>query len=263
VARYDRAILPGREGSIRLTLNTAGYQGKVQKSAVVYSNDPDQPQLTLLVTGQVVSSVVVDPPAVLLEGLSSEDIQQTVTIRATDPQALTLGPGKATDADKIAYELKTIEDGRAYQLVIRNISKQPDRYAGFITLETNYPHKPELKIGYMGAIKKKIDYHPQKLTFTPYKKTDPKTGVREIYFPSRTIYLSLTDGKDLSIEKLEFNRKYFEINTIETVAKAQYQLTVKVLPDAVPTGLLKEDLKVYTNIDTEPVLSIPLDVYKK
>jgi hypothetical protein len=263
VARYDRAILPGREGSISLTLNTTGYQGKVQKSAVVYSSDPDQPQVTLVLSGRVIPSVAIDPPAVLLEGMLSEDIRQTVTIRSSESQALTLRPVQGTDSGKVAYEILTVEEGCAYQLVIRNTSKQPGKYAGFITLETNYPHKPELKIGYMGAIKTKIDYHPQKLTFTPYRKTDPKTGVPEIYFPSRTIYLFLTDGMNLTIEKLEFNRKYFEIDTTETVPKTQYQLTVTVLPDAVPTGLLKEDLKVYTNIDTEPVLSIPLDVHKK
>jgi hypothetical protein len=263
VARYDRAILPGREGSITLTLKTTGYQGKVQKSAVVYSNDPDQPQTTLLIAGRVITSVAVDPPAVLLEGVVSEDIRQTVTIRSNEPQALTLRPIQGTDAGKIAYELLTIEDGRVYQLVIRNISKQRDRYAGLITLKTNYAHKPELKIGYMGAIKTKIDYNPQKLTFTPFKKANPETGARETYFPSRTIHLSLVDGMNLTIEKLEFNRKYFEIDTLETVAKIQYQLSVRVKPEALPTGLLREELKVYTNIESEPVLSIPLEVRNK
>jgi hypothetical protein len=263
VARYDRAILPGREGSISLTLNTTGYQGQVQKSSVVYSNDPDQPQVTLLISGLVNPSVAIEPPAVLLEGVVSEDIRRTVTIRSNEPQALTLDPVQGTDADKVAYELKTIEEGREYQLVIRNISKQQDRYAGFIALKTNYAHKPELKIGYMGAIKAKIDYQPQKLTFTPFKKTNSDTGARETYFPSRTIHLSLVDGMNLTIEKLEFNRKYFDINTIETVAKIQYQLNVRVKPEALPTGWLREELKVYTNIEAEPVLSIPLEVLKK
>jgi hypothetical protein len=263
VARYDRVILPGREGSISLTLKTTEYQGKVQKSAVVYTNDPDQPQTTLLISGRVNPSIAVEPPAVLLEGVVSEDIRRTVTIRSNEPQALTLDPVQGTDADKVAYELKTIEDGREYQLVIRNISKRQDRYAGFIALKTNYAHKPELEIGYMGAIKTKIDYNPQKLTFTPYKKTDPKTGVRETYFPSRTIHLSLVDGMNLTIEKLEFNRNYFEIDTVETVAKIQYQLNVRVKLEALPTGLLREELKVYTNIESEPVLSIPLEVRNK
>jgi hypothetical protein len=263
VARYDRVILPGREGSISLTLKTTGYQGKVQKSAVVYTNDPDQPQTTLLISGRVNPSIAVEPPAVLLEGVVSEDIRRTVTIRSNEPQALTLDPVQGTDADKVAYELKTIEDGREYQLVIRNISKRQDRYAGFIALKTNYAHKPELEIGYMGAIKTKIDYNPQKLTFTPYKKTDPKTGVGETYFPSRTIHLSLVDGMNLTIEKLEFNRNYFEIDTVETVAKIQYQLNVRVKLEALPTGLLREELKVYTNIESEPVLSIPLEVRNK
>jgi hypothetical protein len=115
----------------------------------------------------------------------------------------------------------------------------------------------------MGAIKTKIDYNPQKLTFTPFKKTNPDTGARETYFPSRTIHLSLVDGMNLTIEKLEFNRNYFEIDTVETVAKIQYQLNVRVKPEALPTGWLREELKVYTNIESEPVLSIPLEVLKK
>jgi hypothetical protein len=160
VTRYDRAILPGREGCIILSVETGGYQGMVQKSAIVYSNDPNQPQTTLLISGKVVPSVTVDPPVVLLEGLVSEDIRQTVRIRANEPQSLTLDSVKVSDSDKVAYNLNPIEDGRLYHLVIRNISKQGGQYIGLITLKTNYANKSELKIGYIGAIKTKIESVP-------------------------------------------------------------------------------------------------------
>ena len=37
---FDRAIPPGGEGKIILQVNTAGFQGAIDKSARVSSNDP-------------------------------------------------------------------------------------------------------------------------------------------------------------------------------------------------------------------------------
>ncbi len=47
MARFDRAIPPGGEGKIVLTLNPKACRGSTKKSTVVTCNDPKQPYFIL------------------------------------------------------------------------------------------------------------------------------------------------------------------------------------------------------------------------
>jgi hypothetical protein len=50
-------IPPGGEGNITLTFNTNGYAGKTMtKTTLVKTNDPENPDLTLVISGQVKNS---------------------------------------------------------------------------------------------------------------------------------------------------------------------------------------------------------------
>jgi hypothetical protein len=262
VARFDRAIPPGGKGDIELTLNTAGFQGNLQKTAVVQINDPENPRMTLSLFASVSLAVEIQPKTVLMEGSATDELVRTVMIRAREPQPLVLRTIQDTHPDKIAYELKTVEEGRVYELVIRNLSNQRDRYAGQITLETNYPNKPQLQVLYAAVIKGKVEFQPQTLVFAPIRKPISARGENGTQFPVRTVSVSLMEGDNLLIEKLDYEKEYFEVETKVVVPNRQYQLAVRVKPEAVATKLLRQELKVYTNIETEKVLSIPLEVRK-
>ena len=51
MAHFDRAIPPGGEGKITLTVDLRGYNGPVRKDATVTSNDPEKSSLKLTVMG--------------------------------------------------------------------------------------------------------------------------------------------------------------------------------------------------------------------
>ncbi len=262
MARFDRAIPPGGRGDIELTLKTAGFQGSLRKTAAVQTNDPKNPRITLSLSATVSVAVEVQPRGVLMEGSVSDELVQTVTIRAKEPQPLVLRPTQVTHPDKVAYELKTVEEGRVYELVIRNLNKQRGRYAGQITLETNYPHKPQLQVLYAAVIKGKVEFQPQKLIFAPVRKPEPAGGSGGIDFPTRTVNVSLVEDGKLSIEKLDYEQAYFEVETKAVVPNRQYLLSVSVKGEAVSSVLLRKELKIYTNIETEKVLSVPIEVRK-
>ena len=159
VARFDRSIPPGGEGSITLQLNLEGYHGTngtMSKRAVVYSNDPKQPRVTLTVYVRVKVTISLEPRGVFLKGSTNDDITGVVTIRAHKDQPLILEPVKLSLAGRIEYVLKTIEKGRVYHAVFRNISKKERKYNGFLTLKTNYPEKPEISIRFVGHIENKL-----------------------------------------------------------------------------------------------------------
>ena len=109
-----------------MKLNTKGYQGTLHKSAVVYSNDPTYPQIKLAVRARVKAPISVEPRGVMLNGFVGDEIKQVVAIRAHEEQPLTLESAQLSLPKKVGYELKSVEEGRLYQLILRNISKKTE-----------------------------------------------------------------------------------------------------------------------------------------
>jgi len=53
-SEFTKIIPPGKEGKITLIFNSAGFNGAVTKHAEVYTNDPERPQFTLMMSMVVV-----------------------------------------------------------------------------------------------------------------------------------------------------------------------------------------------------------------
>src|SRR5262249_27195494 len=53
VPEYDKVIKAGAEGKVILNVATQGFQGPISKTALVVSDDPAQPQITLFLTANV------------------------------------------------------------------------------------------------------------------------------------------------------------------------------------------------------------------
>ena len=60
VAEFDKVVKPGAKGVINLTLDTSGITGAFRKTAVVNSNDPANPFVTLIMIGETQSRVKVE-----------------------------------------------------------------------------------------------------------------------------------------------------------------------------------------------------------
>ena len=262
MARYERAIPPGGEGDIVLKLSTRGYQGKLSKSAVVYSNDPQNPQIQLTVQAQIKTPISFQPLGVMLGGFVGDDIKQLVTITAHKDQPLILEPSKLSLPEKVEYELKTIEEGRAYQVVLRNISTKEDKYSGYITLKTNYPEKPEITIRFLGYVRGNLILRPETINFGRIETTRVQGQEHSKASYQRSVMVMLHRGDNLKIEKIEINQELFETQVKEIQGGKSYQIEVKLLPDRLQKGVIRETMKVYTNLKDNPVKVIPIRVQK-
>lgn len=85
VSSSDESIEPGDSGFIKVDFDTTGFSGKKSKMVRVYSNDIDNPELTLTISGTVVSDVEIVPPTVFLgeivQGSSPEPKSFSVSVR--------------------------------------------------------------------------------------------------------------------------------------------------------------------------------------
>ena len=70
VAKWDRVIKPGEQGTIDAQMSTLSFRGVVTKHMTIFSNDPDRPQVELTLTAHLTPLVNIspEPDALLVVG---------------------------------------------------------------------------------------------------------------------------------------------------------------------------------------------------
>jgi hypothetical protein len=151
VARFDRAIPPGGEGTITLKANLAGYKGTVKKTAKVYCNDPQAPSISLALQGTVRALIDLRPTdRVSFQGTAQKTAETVVDlVGGAQPFHITRVDNNVED--KVAHRLETVVDGKHYRLKLTNLFKQ-GAYNGFLILHTDLDKKKILVIHVNGSI---------------------------------------------------------------------------------------------------------------
>lgn len=154
MASFDRTIPPGGEGKITLKLDTKGYQGKIRKSARVYTNDPKARETTLNLMAFVKVPVYLSSRYVSLRGKEGETITRVVEIKAGLDKPLTLTPDQFNLEGKLTYTVEEVEKGRRFIIRFNSIPGPRQTYQGFLNFKTNYPEKPVINIRIRGRFAK-------------------------------------------------------------------------------------------------------------
>jgi hypothetical protein len=153
VAYFDRTILPGGEGKVTLNINTKGYDGRLRKTAKVYTNDPWHPVVRIKIEAFIKSLIDLSPRYVLLQGSRGDRITRTVHIRAELDKPLRIEPIQFNLDRWLNYSIKEIEQGKVYQVRFTTIPNSIAYYRGYLRLRTNYPERPEIFIGIRGRFR--------------------------------------------------------------------------------------------------------------
>lgn len=145
MAHFDRAILPGGEGKVTLSVNLKGYEGPIWKTATVISNDPVKPSITLNLQGRVRPVIEVRPAnEIRFKGEKDDQEEKNIDLTATSKPFQILRVENNLK-DKIDFQLITLVKGRHYQLKVM-IRQKTSPFSGFIRCLTDLPQKPEIRI---------------------------------------------------------------------------------------------------------------------
>ena len=155
MAEFDKVILPGGKGKIRLQIETEGYQGNIKKSARVYTNEPEKKPISLRMKAFVKVPIKVSPRYVYLSGPEGKSITRVVEIKAELEKPLVLNPVQFNLDEKLEYTLEETEKGKRFHVNFRSNPGVKQAYRGFLKFKTNYPEKPELIIQITGRVVKK------------------------------------------------------------------------------------------------------------
>ena len=99
----DHELAPGQSTNLVVTFNSAGRMGKQSKTVRIYSNDPDNPEMLLSITGNVVSAT------------SSTNSSPTIYFTETQHDF-----GKVNEGDKVNYTFNFANKGSSV-LTIKDI----------------------------------------------------------------------------------------------------------------------------------------------
>jgi hypothetical protein len=145
VAHFDRAIPPGGEGKITLTIDLKDFEGPVWKTATIFSNDPQFPMISLNIQGTVRPQIEIRPaPFVQFRGINESQQAKEVDFITTS-QPFHILRIENTLGEKITYQLETLVKERHYRLKIINRQKI-ERYSGILRCFTDHPKRPEIQI---------------------------------------------------------------------------------------------------------------------
>ncbi len=145
MASFDRAVSPGGEGKVVVTVNLKGVHGPFWKSAVVISNDPKTPSVTLNLKGKIQPAIEILPSLIVQFKGSGEGQRDKTIDLITHSRAFQIQRIENTAEDKIEYHLETLVPGRHYRLKIAN-RRKAEKYSAMLRCLTDQPRMPEIAI---------------------------------------------------------------------------------------------------------------------
>ncbi len=229
VAEYDRQIAPGAAGTVRAVIDTKSFRGPIAKSVQVFTNDPENPRLNLVLKANVYARVEAEPGYarfVTVEGEGRQTSIQTMW-SSEKPDLQVLGVEspypfvKASHREASGDERQPGIEGRQWRL---EITLEPDAPVGpladYLKVRTNHPQQRLYELPVSGFVRPVLSVVPRIADFGRRELTEPQTASLEIKnLSSSAVELSAatTDLRGLAaeLESVEAGRLYKLLLTLE------------------------------------------------
>jgi len=160
VTDFDSVIPPGGQGQIVAGIKTKGIQGRRSKNIAVQTNDPEQPNIRLRVSFEVVPPVIVGPQNVVtLTAIQGAPAQATLWLRRSDGTPLEVLSAQADrEGVEVTFEKVSADDQDAgkdarsaragdWRIEVALSDTTAARNdAGKVTIETNHPDRKLIRV---------------------------------------------------------------------------------------------------------------------
>jgi hypothetical protein len=161
----EKTVQPGAETRIKAQLNLAGRVGPQHKTITVESNDPKQPQLTLIMQGSVGDAVSVQPNQIMF-GQISGDQESAAEVAVVSGNAQPLKVlGVESTSPSLTATLSTREEGKSYGIrVATKPPLMPGPLSGNIRITTDNAAKPTIDVPVMAIVAGDLIVAPPDIT---------------------------------------------------------------------------------------------------
>jgi hypothetical protein len=218
--------------------------GATRQNAIIYSNDPDQPTITVSIGGMIKPFISVEPgPRVLFSGFYGDNLEQVLRIASNTEEPLSITGVSSTIDDKIEYTLKTEKQDKEYTLAIKTRGGIKETFRGTISLKTTAPKKPEIPVQVMANLKKEVKVIPEYLYFGII---DTGKGTLDETRLTRTAVISHQQSADLTLKKIETSKEWIAAEARTDQAGKEYTVTITLKKDTLPKGKFRETVSIQT-----------------
>jgi len=165
------AVLPGKSSKVKVTWRPRGAIGPYRRTVSIRTNDPDRPDVTLTVVGEVTVGLRAEPPELVLSGLGigeggSGQVRVWCNLPRPPLEVTRWGLADKSTAQffQVTWEALPEAEVRrekgAKSGVLLRVAVKPGLPQGpfqqTISLETNQPSHPELTIPLKGEVESDI-----------------------------------------------------------------------------------------------------------
>ncbi len=249
MARFDRVIPPGGSGKIALSLDSSKVHGAFTKSATVQSNDLGHASLRLTIKGVVRQYVETEPQRLFLRGYYQDQPRAGVHITSNLAGPLVINGVSAPDLEqKLTWELKTLQEGKEYQLEVVN-KAGVGRYMGKLLLLTNSAKRPQVEVPIYADISGDVGYYPNSLEMGRLAAGNPGPAKHVV-----TLWKNRGDG--FSLGKLTYDANRYEVEVAQQGTR--YQVTVQPKVENFKAGEFRDTLKIETTSADLPEVMVPI-----
>lgn len=260
MADYDKVIPPGQEGKVNIKIDGKKlFPGMFEKSFTVKTNDPDNPQFVLTVTGTVKKTFEFSKE-MRWSGFVDEQFKFEVIVTNLLPTPINITSARWADdtaarglSEKIGLKIETIEKGKKYRLKLwKKKELLPENFVANIVLTTDFPKIREKSISMSIIVQKEVEIYPDRLY---YGEMIIPPGATKAF--DRTFNIVAARGDSLKIIKAVPNRDDMTVKIQEVQPGKSFRGTVWIRPSS-RLGQYAGSIKIYTNNPKNP--EIILDI---
>lgn len=258
VANFDKTIPPGGTGKITAEVDTTAFLGPISKAIIVFTNDPQMRNATVVVKADVKAFIEALPRSLLrFNVLQGEPASDKVVLVANDGSTFKV---LSVEAPEGPYQVKFRELGQGERMANYSgsqwevvVTVPGDAKEGMLnhklTVKTDSPKAAEVPLTVSGLVRPIIQVAPAEIAFGTVPNDAP-VGRNIVLINNR-------QGFELKIEKVEVGEP-FTTEVVPLQAGQRFQVAV-TLPAGMAKGrTLKTALKITTNDPTRKVIEVPV-----
>jgi hypothetical protein len=259
-------ILPGESKEVFLKWNSKTFHDHYRQQVIVATNDPQKPEVILVVEGNIQPAISTLPPDVSINfaavsndgpmtrrfALFSADRPDLKITRLLCSNPTLIGvESRAMTADEAAQS--HIQKGYLIEVTLKS-SPKLGSFDEEILIETDHPLRSELRVPVKGKITGSITVLPERVTVQGATSSDGGTEVLTLWARGLTSVNFVVEKKPIGLEV-----------TIEPGPRlaglkgSRYKMTVKLVPGLEP-GQITDEIVLKTDDPKASEVRVPVDI---
>ncbi|HEX6863694.1 MAG TPA: DUF1573 domain-containing protein [Thermoanaerobaculia bacterium] len=259
VAEFDKTIAPGQTGKVHAVLDTSTFTGPISKGLMVFTSDPDVPQVELTVRAKVQPYISAKPGYARYITVQGEAAQGSIG------QTLWAPDGTSFDVVKVESPLpylktsfreatpeEQVADAKGKQwrveMTLANDAKV-GALADYVTIHTNHPKQKLVQIPVSGFVRPVMAVTPPVADFGKVDLKEPLRKALNIRnFATEPIKITGLDeslaGVEAQVSPVEDGREYEVFLTLKPeLGKGPFNGKLRIRTDSPKSPLIEIELK--------------------